>query len=209
METKQPTLEETKEAYLSEYGAQCPDEVAQRLLQDFVEYRGWADKLPERKYVISPKTIREYIAHEKMREESAKEHEEYERKLSEMSPKERWLHLEGFDNPLGRWVEAFLDTESGNKVFDSVSSLWNAASESNLRMVVDGLYEYAQKGLPPDVQAIPNPDEFMATKEAEHILGWFVGICNDGSRACRTIHICARAFFAHDWKTFQVLATKE
>jgi hypothetical protein len=122
-----------------------------------------------------------------------------------MTPKQKWLHIEGLDNPFGEWVEKFLETDEGTELFVNVCQIWTDAYPHQLEKVVNGLFEYSKQNSPPGVDEIPeSAEEFLKTKEAEFLLRWFVGICNDGGRASRTIHHCARAFFLHDWDSAQV-----
>ena len=207
-----PTIDETKAAYLEVYKEECSADDAICIIHDFIKYREFADRIEfpdDGIHFIDPKTINEFVASRKQREDRKRDHEEYENDLMKMTPKQKWLHIEGFDNPLGEWVEKFLETDAGCELFVNVCQIWTDAYPHQLEKVINGLLEYSKENPPPEIEKIPeNAEEFLATKEAEWLLRWFVGICNDGSRASRTIHHCARAFFLHNWDTFHIIEPK-
>lgn len=209
---KTPTVLETQAAYSETYKEPCSVDEAMCIIHDFIKYREFADRIEfpdDSENIIDPKTIGEFIVSRKQREDRKRDHEEYESNLAKMTPKQRWLHLEGFDNPFGEWVEKFMETEAGCELFVNVCQIWTDAYPHQLEKVIDRLFEYSKQNPPPGVEKIPESAEaFLKTKEAEFILRWFVGICNDGGRASRTIHHCARAFFLHKWDTFKVLAQR-
>lgn len=207
-----PTVTETQIAYTKIYKEPCSVDEAMCLVHDFIKYREFADKIEfpdDGVNFIDPKTIDEFIESRKDREIRERDHCEYKQKLRSLSPKQLWLHEEGFDNPFGLWVEKFLDTIPGCEVFDSVCAISIEPQPDELKNVLEGLLEFAKQNQPPFVENIPDVDKFLASKEANYLIGWFAGICNDGGRAFRTIHLCARAFFLHDWDTFEVLAPKD
>ena len=212
MSKNNPTIEETQAAYLEVYKEECSTDEAMCIIHDFVKYRAFADRVDfpnEGEHFDDPKTIGSFVESRKHREDRKRDHEEYESDLKKMTPKQRWLHMEGFDNPLGEWVEKYMETDAGCELFIGVCQIWTDAYPHQLEKVLNGLLEYAKKDPPPGIETIPETiKEFMETKEAEYILRWFLGICNDGGRASRTIHNCARAFFLHKWETFQVLETR-
>ncbi len=209
---QKPTVEETQDAYLKTYGDACSTDEAVAILHDFLRYRDWMDKIKiseEAEYIadmVDPDTIELFIQSRRDREIEKKDHDEYTKMVSEMEPSQRWLYEEGLDDGFGKWVQHFLDSsKEGQELVESVSSIWTDAYPHQLKKVVEKLFDYAKENPPPEVKRIPDSiDEFLTTEEANHLVGWFVGICNDGGRACRTIHHCARAFSLHKWDTFKI-----
>ena len=209
-----PTIEETQASYLNVYGEKCSTDQATAILHDFVRYRSWADKIEKtedhKKWCIDPETIEEFIEGRKMRDDREKEHREYEEKVSKMSPTERFLHTNGFDCPFGKWVQEFVDnSDKGKALYEEFCCVWNGDEHGLMRRLLEGISEYSKTNPPPEVEKIPSVDDFFSSEYSSAISGWFDGIFNDGERALRTMHVCIRAFFIHDWSTFQVFSPEK
>lgn len=205
MSDKNPTIEETSAAYLKIYGEPCSPEDAAAISHDFARYRSWADNSEVLQSalktsivnIVDPKTISEFILERKEASEHHRFTSDWREQLSKMSPRDRWLSEEGFDNPFGRWVQDFLEeTQEGAAIYNRVVGL-SAYDQKDLRAILEAIVDHSKKVPPPDEAKPPvEIDDFLASDEVGKLIGWFCGICLDGARATRTIHICVASFFA-------------
>jgi hypothetical protein len=190
-----PTINEIKVAYELIMDEACTDIKAQEILDDFVRHREIFDNIDMSKYknimVADTSTLHGFLTERKIMDANRKAMNEYKEELNNMSPMERWFHIEGMDDDIGKRLRFYIyKTKEGSELLSRVC-IWDANKGEAILLIRD-IFESI---------SIEYPDYFKSEyvndcvkEHGDDLAKWFVGIHSDGQRAIRTIYKCCKCF---------------